>query len=73
MPIIEYLEEKIAEPALLPKVPEDRAKVRAICEIINSGIQPFQASKALKKVDEIKGNKNEWINFFITSGLDGNL
>jgi maleylpyruvate isomerase len=40
--ILEYLEERFPEPALLPKEPELRARVRQLSEIVNSGIQPFQ-------------------------------
>jgi len=40
--ILEYLEERFPEPALLPKEPELRARARQLAEIVNSGIQPFQ-------------------------------
>lgn len=72
LPIIEYLEETRSEPALLPKDPLNRAKVRAICELVNSGMQPLQNLKVLAKVEELKGNKMEWIQFFISNGMEGN-
>src|SRR5262245_23548135 len=40
--IIEYLEERFPTPPLLPASPFDRALVRAMAELVNSGIQPFQ-------------------------------
>lgn len=71
LPIIEYLEETRPEPALLPKDPLNRVKVRAICELINSGIQPLQNLKVLAKVEELKGDKMEWIKFFVSGGMEG--
>jgi len=71
LPIIEYLEETHPEPALLPKDPVARAKVRAICEMINSGMQPLHNLKVLSKVEELKGNKIEWIQHFVALGMDG--
>lgn len=43
--IIEYLEECFPTPALLPKEPWAKAKVRQICENINSGIHPISNLK----------------------------
>src|SRR3954466_11981132 len=40
--IMELLEELYPEPALLPKKPEERARVRALVQTINAGIQPLQ-------------------------------
>lgn len=42
MAIIEYLEERHPVPALLPAEPAARARVRAMAEVVNSGIQPLQ-------------------------------
>lgn len=42
MAIMEYLEETRPEKALLPKDALQRAKVREICSVIVSGIQPIQ-------------------------------
>ena len=39
--IIEYLEETIPEPRLLPKDQLLRAKIRGFCEIINSAMHPY--------------------------------
>jgi len=40
--IIEYLEERFPEHPLLPSDAEQRARVRELTEIVNSGIQPHQ-------------------------------
>ena len=40
MAILEFLEESYPEPSLLPSTPLDRARVRQMAELINSGIQP---------------------------------
>ncbi|KPP68912.1 Maleylacetoacetate isomerase-like [Scleropages formosus] len=44
--IIQYIEETRPGPALLPADPQKRAKVRMICDLIASGIQPLQISMA---------------------------
>ncbi|KAH7940943.1 hypothetical protein HPB49_008314 [Dermacentor silvarum] len=65
--IIEYLEEKYPEPRLLPKEPAQRAKVRAVAELIASGIQPLQNLNVLQRLDESK--RSEWAVHFITKGF----
>jgi maleylpyruvate isomerase len=42
MAILEYLEETVPRPALLPSDPYLRARARQLAEVVNSGIQPFQ-------------------------------
>ena len=42
MAIIEYLEERFPQPALLPTEPLARARARQCAETVNAGIQPFQ-------------------------------
>ncbi|KAK8746927.1 hypothetical protein OTU49_016902, partial [Cherax quadricarinatus] len=42
-------------------------KVREICEVIGSGIQPLQNLSVLQKVGEEK--KMEWSSFFIKKGF----
>lgn len=65
--IIEYLEETRPNPPLLPSDPFQRAKVRALCECIGSGIQPLQNLAALLKLD--KSERDEWPKFWISKGL----
>ncbi|KAJ8309087.1 hypothetical protein KUTeg_013961 [Tegillarca granosa] len=65
--IIEFLEETYPSPALLPKDVFKRAKVREICEVIGSGIQPLQNLAVLKKIGDEK--KTEWAQFWIEKGF----
>eukprot|EP01084_Bolivina_argentea_P171175 296565_1 len=62
MSIMEYLEEsrRYSGSRLLPDDPKQRAKVRAMAEIINSGIQPVQNLSVLKR---IIGLRKEYENF----------
>jgi maleylacetoacetate isomerase len=57
--IIEYLEETVPEPALLPKSPVHRAQVRAIAMAIACDIQPVQNLRVLKKMGDADA-KNAW-------------
>ncbi|BFZ07167.1 hypothetical protein BsWGS_10206 [Bradybaena similaris] len=52
LPIIEYLDEKYPEHALLPKDSFGKAQVRALAEIINSGIQPLQNPRITKQIGD---------------------
>ncbi|CAH0699181.1 unnamed protein product [Spodoptera exigua] len=42
MAIVQYLEDTRPEPALTPKTPVLRARMRELCEAVVSGIQPLQ-------------------------------
>lgn len=64
--ILEYLEETVPSPPLLPKDPASRAKVREIVDGILSGIQPLQNMKVLKYVGE---NFNSWAKHWVESGF----
>ncbi|PVD25654.1 hypothetical protein C0Q70_13313 [Pomacea canaliculata] len=64
--LIEYLEETRPDPPLLPKDPKERAKVRMLAEVINSGIQPLQNLKVLKALGE---KKEEWARTVISDGF----
>lgn len=66
--IIELLEDLYPEPALYPKAPKDRAYVRALVEIINSGTQPFQNLSVLKRLESDDARK-AWAASFIARGL----
>lgn len=68
MAIMHYLEESY--PETYPLLPQDvikRCKVREICEVITSGIQPLQNTIVLKHIGEEKSK--EWAQFFIERGL----
>lgn len=66
LPIIEYLEERNSSPALLPKDRLGRAKVRAITEVVNSGIQPLQNATVIAKLQE---SHPDWGHFYCSKGL----
>ncbi|KAJ9467640.1 putative maleylacetoacetate isomerase 2 [Diplonema papillatum] len=70
--MLEYLEEKFPDPPLLPSDPLERAKVREICNIIASGIQPIQNLVVLNKVAADFGEEHKipWGNFWITKGFE---
>lgn len=68
--ILEYLEERYPEPSLLPGGPEQRARIRQLAEIINSGTQPLQNLSVIKKLrDELGVDPKPWCGEFIEKGL----
>ncbi|HUS28616.1 MAG TPA: maleylacetoacetate isomerase [Kofleriaceae bacterium] len=69
LPILEYLDERFAEPAILPKDLYMRAKARALAEIVNSGIQPHQNLTTTKAVKAMGGDEVVWPKGFISDGL----
>jgi maleylpyruvate isomerase len=79
--IIELLEELVPEPALYPKAAHDRARVRALVEMINSGVQPLQNSGVLAHLETVVASgrggatapaalSRAWAQHFIARGLD---
>lgn len=72
--ILEYLEEKYPQPSLLPKNLDERAYVRQMCEVINSGLQPLQGlavTQYLEKTLRLNTEeKQKWLNHWISKGLD---
>jgi maleylpyruvate isomerase len=71
--IIEYLEETHPEPALLPKEPIERARVRAIAQAIACDIHPLNNLRVLRYlVGPLKVSdeaKNEWYRHWVVEGL----
>nr|CAH7718657.1 unnamed protein product [Callosobruchus chinensis] len=67
MAIMHYLDETRPQRPLLPRDCTKRAKVREICEVIASGIQPLQNLTVLIYVGEEK--KNEWAKHWIKRGF----
>ncbi|XP_018571835.1 probable maleylacetoacetate isomerase 2 [Anoplophora glabripennis] len=65
--ILEYLEETRPKIPLLPSDFGARAKVREICAIIASGIQPLQNLKVLNYVGKEK--QQEWAQHWINEGF----
>lgn len=68
--IIEWLEERYPNPALLPADSFLRARTRQLAEIINSGIQPLQNLSVLRFVKgELGGDDQAFARRFIEKGL----
>lgn len=74
MAIIEYLDETYPAPALLPATPLERARVRALAQMVACEIHPINNLRVLKylvrelKVEE--GAKSAWYHHWVRSGLD---
>jgi maleylpyruvate isomerase len=72
MAILEYLEERFAEPPLLPRDRMLRARSRQLAELVNAGIQPLQNLAVLNRVERLAGatERAAWTREFIAAGLD---
>jgi maleylpyruvate isomerase len=69
--IVEYLEERYPEKPLFPKAPLERARMRAMVELVNSGIQPLHNLQVLTHVkDVLHGDSKAWAELWIGKGLD---
>jgi maleylacetoacetate isomerase len=69
--ILELLEELFPEPPLLPRDngPFARARVRAMVEVVNAGVQPFQNLAVLQRVSPDAAVRADWARHFIGRGL----
>lgn len=69
--IMEYVEDKFAGtgPRLMPDNAVDRAFVRKLVEIVNSGTQPFQSKTVLGKVEAAGIDPTVWAREAISKGL----
>jgi maleylpyruvate isomerase len=71
MAILEFLEERHPTPALLPADPFERATVRQLAELMNSGIQPLHNLAVVNHVAEaLHGDKQAWAGKWIARGLE---
>lgn len=71
MAILEWLEERHPSPPLLPPDAPGRARVRALAELVNSGIQPMQNAVVLRTLKRrLPGYEQEWAASFIARGLE---
>jgi maleylacetoacetate isomerase len=68
--ISEWLEEVQPSPALLPKAPFDRARVRALCELINAGTQPIVNLTVNEKLTDDPEERKRWNAFWIRRGFN---
>ena len=73
MAILDYLEAKSPQPALVPKDAKSRAKMLSFCHAIVADIQPLQNTGPLKALGEQYGFSEEqkaaWIRQWIERGL----
>jgi len=69
MAILEFINELKPEANLVPKDILQKAKVRMLCEIINSGIQPIQNLAVLKKHSEDQEERKAWAKYWIEKGF----
>jgi maleylpyruvate isomerase len=67
--ILEYLDERIPTPPLMPRDPEARARVRILAEIVNSGIQPLQNTGTTEAVKAFGGDATAWTREHVARGL----
>lgn len=71
--ILEWIEETWPEPALLPRDPAERARIRGWCSVIACDIHPLQNLRVLKAAAAIDGSgfdgMKAWAKRWIESGL----
>jgi maleylacetoacetate isomerase len=72
--IIEYLDETYPDPPLLPSAPADRARVRALADIIACDIHPINNLRVLRYLAHAFGrDENDigaWYNHWIDAGFE---
>lgn len=73
MAILEYLDEVYPEPPLLPATPRDRARVRAIAQLIACDIHPINNLRVLQYVEKELGageaTRRQWYKFWVEEGF----
>jgi len=67
--ILELLDELYPAPPLYPRDPFDRARVRALVEIVNAGIQPLQNLNVTRRLPGNDAAKAEWLEHYVGKGL----
>ena len=72
MAIMEFLEEQWPQPSILAKDPFDRALIRQLAEIVNSGIQPLQNLALIQHLrDDLSVDPAAFSRRWIERGLRG--
>ena len=73
MAILEYLDELYPEPPLLPQQPADRARVRALADIVACDIHPINNLRVLRYLIRELGHDEaaiaKWYNYWIAAGF----
>ena len=67
--IFEYLEETRPTPALYPRAPWERARVRQVVELVNAGIQPLQNLVTMARHSADGAEQKAFAKFFNERGL----
>ena len=68
--IIEWAEERFPTPSLLPGNAEERARIRQLAELVNSGIQPLQNLSVLEHFSSDPQERKRWAQHWIRKGLN---
>lgn len=72
--ILEYLEEVFPTPSLFPKDAYLKARIRQVCEIVNSSMHPYGNLKVLQHLKQAHGYSQEqcdqWVQKWTIQGLD---
>jgi maleylacetoacetate isomerase len=69
--IVELLDERFPSPRLYPEDAHARARVRALVEIVNSGIQPMQNRHVTQFLSPDAEVQQRWLRHFVSRGLAG--
>jgi len=69
--IVELLDERFPSPPLYPKDAHARARVRALVEIVNSGIQPLQNRHVTQYLSTDPEVQKRWLQHFVSRGMEG--
>jgi maleylacetoacetate isomerase len=67
--IAEWVEELQPTPALLPANSFDRAQVRALVQLVNSGIQPLGNLTTVEKLSEDPEQRKAWTQHWVRRGF----
>jgi maleylacetoacetate isomerase len=71
--IVEYLEEVYPQPPLLPAAPVDRARVRAMAQLITSDIHPLNNLRVLQYLEgplvQAQSTREAWYRHWIEAGF----
>lgn len=71
--MIEYLEERYPQPRLLPEAPEDRARVRALAQLVACDIHPLNNLRVLNylrtSMGQAEGAVREWYGKWVADGF----
>jgi maleylacetoacetate isomerase len=67
--IIELVDELFPTPPLYPRAARQRARLRTLVEIVNSGVQPFHNRHVLQQVSPDREQQKRWVGHFIDRGL----